>query len=289
MGRPVYRRPFFVYKRLPGNDDVFKPPAYHITGKITSFIPTTNADLMVTPITVKDISPRQTARLAGLSLLLTTVFGLYAQVAIVGGLIDLGNASTTSVRIIAQAPFYLVGFSIFMVEMLCQIAMMLFLYRLLKPVGSTMALVAVTVGIAGCVIKIMSRVFYLVPLSLYASPRALAAFDPEQVQALALIALRVNDIGAGVALIFFGISSVLKGYLVFRSSFLPRFLGIVGMLGGIGWTLYLYRPMADSVFSIIALIGLLAVICQVLWLTIVGVNEERWLAMQAKSKESIWT
>lgn len=234
------------------------------------------------------IGPRQMARLAGLFLFLTTGFGLYAQVGVVGSLIDLRDASITSANIVAHAPFYLAGFSLFMVEMLCQMAMMTCLYLLLRPAGRNVALVALIIGIVGCVIKVMSRVFYLLPLSLFGSPRALMAFDPEQVQALALVTLKINDIGAGVALIFFGVSSLLTAFLMFRSTYLPKVLGVVSMLAGLGWMLYLYRPLADAAFPVIALVGLVAVIGQVLWLTVVGVNEKRWLEIQAQAKAFIW-
>ena len=97
---------------------------------------------MVEATVREGIGPRQMARLAGLFLFLTTGFGLYAQVGVVGSLIDLRDASTTSANIVAHAPFYLAGFSLYMVEMLCQMAMMTCLYLLLRPAGRNVALVA---------------------------------------------------------------------------------------------------------------------------------------------------
>ena len=71
----------------------------------------------------------------------------------------------------------------------------------------------------------------------------MSVFSPEQLQALALLFLKVNDRGAGIALAFFGFYAILTGYLIIKSTYLPRILGIVSVIAGAGWLTFLYPPL----------------------------------------------
>ncbi len=79
-----------------------------------------------------------------------------------------------------------------------------------------------------------------------------------------------------MALAFFGFSTVLQGYLIFRSTFLPRFLGVLGMVAGLGWLTFLHPPLGYRAFPFIALLGFIGAAVTIFWLLVYGVNEERW-------------
>jgi len=104
----------------------------------------------------------------------------------------------------------------------------------------------------------------------------LSVFSPEQLQALALVFLKVNDRGAAMALVFFGFYALLTGYLIIRSTFLPRILGVVSMIAGLGWLSFLYLPLGYCLFPYVAAFGLLGAVALIVWLLVVGVNEQRW-------------
>jgi hypothetical protein len=149
-------------------------------------------------------------------------------------------------------------------------------YDLLKPAGRSVSLVAAFLGLAGSVIKTFSRVFFIVPLFVLGGAHYLSVFSAEQLQALALLFLKVNDRGAGVALVFFGFYALLTGYLIIRSTFLPRILGVLSVVGGLGWLSFLYLPLAHRAFPYVAVFALLGAAALILWLLVFGVNEQRW-------------
>jgi len=116
----------------------------------------------------------------------------------------------------------------------------------------------------------------------------LSVFSTEQLQGLVLLFLKVNDQGAAIALVFFGFSTLLKGYLVVRSTFLPRWLGVLSVVGGIGWLAFLSPTLGYQLFPYIAAVGLLGSVTTIVWLLVFGVDEQRWKEQATAAATSIW-
>jgi hypothetical protein len=225
---------------------------------------------------ITETSPRTKARITGVFYLLTVLTGIFAQGFVSGRLVVDGDAAATATNIIAQRGLFQLGFAVYLIEMACQIAMTALFYELLKPAGRSVSLLAAFLGLAGCVIKTFSRVFFIAPLFVLGGAHYLSVFSAEQLQALALLFLKVNDKGAEIALVFFGIYALLTGYLVIESTFLPRFLGWLGIFGGLGWLIFLYPPLAYRLLPYILMLGLIGSAAKILWLLVFGVNEQRW-------------
>ena len=225
---------------------------------------------------IAETSPRLKARITGVLYLVTMLTGIFAQGIVSERLVADGDAAATAANILAHKSLFQLGFAVFLIEMACQIAMTALFYDLLKPAGRSVSLVAAFLGLAGSVIKTFSRVFFIVPLFVLGGAHYLSVFSAEQLQALALLFLKVNDRGAGVALVFFGFYALLTGYLIIRSTFLPRILGVLSVVGGLGWLSFLYLPLAHRAFPYVAVFALLGAAALIVWLLIFGVNVQQW-------------
>jgi hypothetical protein len=229
-----------------------------------------------------DWSLRALGRTIALLMLATVVLGGVAQALITNRLVILHDPERTAANILAHESLYRIGFLLFMIEMSAQVAQIVLVFHLLRPVNRRIASLAVAFGLVGVTVKIVSRLFYLMPLILLKqSPAALGPFIADHLPAISHILLHIDDRGAGLALGFMGVETVLEGWLIFRSTFLPRWLGALTMIAGAGWLTFLAPTLGYELFDILALPGLIGVIAMVGWLLVKGVDEARWRAVAA--------
>ena len=235
-----------------------------------------------------EISPRTLARLTGLSYLLLILGGVFAQGFVAERLIDFKSAGATASNILANETLYRAGFTVYLIEMTAQIIMTVLFYYLLKPVSRIGSLLAAAIGLCGAVIKTFTRVMFLAPLWVLHHGDALVGMNAEQINSLALTLLRVNDEGAAVALALFGPSTFLIGWLMMKSTFFPKWLGFLAVVGGIAWSTFYWPSLGRSLFNISSLIALIGAIATIGWLIVVGVNEEKWRERAEAQAGSIW-
>jgi hypothetical protein len=237
---------------------------------------------------IAETSPRVKARITGLFYLLNILAGVFAQGFVSERLVAFGDAAATATNILTHESLFRLGFAVYLIEMACQVAVTVLFYELLKPAGRSVSLLAACLSLVGIAIKTFSRLFYIAPLLVLRDASYLSVFNAEQSQALALLLLKVNDQGAAIGLIFFGFYAVLKGYLIIRSTFLPRILGVLAVFAGLGLLTFLHMPLGYRLFPYTAALGLLAAVPQILWLLVVGVNEQRWKEQASAAATSIW-
>lgn len=237
---------------------------------------------------LSETSPSTRGRILAALYLVVIIGGIIGQAFIADRLIVRDDAASTAANILANRSLYRLAFTIFMIEMAAQMALSMMFYDLLKPVNRSVARAALIMGLTASGIKTMARLFFYAPLLLLGNPAYVSAFPPTQLEALALAFIRINSQGAAIALVFFGFETVLRGWLIFNSGFLPRFLGILSMIGGIGWLTWLWPPFGSQTFTVVALFAIAGVIATSGWLFIRGVDDAKWRQRAALATTSIW-
>lgn len=222
------------------------------------------------------MSPKTLARLTATFSLLTLIGGVVAQGFIANGLVSPRDAALTATNILGARQLYLLGFTIFLAEMASNIATVTLFYLLLRPVNRTAALVSLVFGLVGCTIKTLARAFYYAPLLILGGADYLSVYSLGQLQALALLAIKINNVMAGIALVFLGVCTIFQGYLIIKSTFLPRFLGVIAVVSGFGWLSYIYPPLGSALFYYLVVVAMLGLVLTAGWLLVRGVNEQRW-------------
>jgi hypothetical protein len=221
-------------------------------------------------------SPRLKARVAGIFEALEGTASAGGQVVILGSLVVAGNAATTAANILANQPLFWLGFAVSLLGVAFHVTWAVLFYELFKPVNRTIAILALCVVLVCCAMQALTALLYLAPLLVLQGGSALSAFTPAQVQGLAFALLKVNGQAFNVDLVFFGLWCVLSGYLIFRSTFMPHILGVLLMIDGVGWMLFMVPPLASFLFPVIAVDAGIAELPLQLWLIVMGVNSERW-------------
>jgi hypothetical protein len=235
-----------------------------------------------------ETSPSTRGRVLAALYLFVITAGIIAQVLIADRLVVRGDAAATAAHILANTSLYRLAFTIFMLEMVAQVCVSVMFYDLLKPVNRTLARTAAIIGVTGSGIKAMARLFYYAPLIVLGGASYLSAFQPAQLEALSFVLIRINNQGAAIALVFFGFETLIRGWLVFKSEFLPRFLGVLSMVAGLGWLTYLWPPLGSQAFIGVALFAIAGTIATTGWLFIRGVDDVKWKERAALATTSIW-
>ncbi len=225
---------------------------------------------------VTEASPRFKARMAGVFQLLEAITAASPGVFILGRLVVDGNAAATAANILGHERLFWLGFASSLIGVAFHIAWAFLMYELLKPVNRSISLLAAFVILVGCAIQALASLFYLAPLLILQGGSSWSAFTAEQLQALALMFLKLHTYAFDIYLVFFGFWCILIGYLVLRSTFLPRVLGVLFAISGLGWVTYLSPPLANYLWPYIAAASALGEIPMEFWLIVMGVNAQRW-------------
>ena len=237
-----------------------------------------NTDVMKERIT--ETSPQIYARIAGVLYLMIIVIGFSSEFFVRDKLVMSGDVTATANNIASSESLWRTSIACELILLVCAVALTLIFYVLLRPVNKNHALLAVLFNIVEFPIEAVSKLCLLAALFFSGSADYLKAFEPRQLHALVKISLKLHDYGFGIDLVFFGFACLVYGYLLFRSGYLPRTLGVLMAIAGLSYlansfTLILAPAYAGTIFLIVvlALIGELS-LC--LWLMVKGVNVPKW-------------
>jgi hypothetical protein len=226
---------------------------------------------------IAEASPRLKARIAGVFYVLTILARVIADGFVRNRLVVSDDAAATANNIMAHEPLFRLGFAADIIAFASYIALTALLYELFKPVNGSLSLGAAFFGLVASVVQAISSLFHLAPLALLGGAPSLSIFTVEQLQALALVFLRLRAAAYhNIGLVFFGLYCLLVGILILRSTFLPRILGLLMVLAGLSYQLFLSPALARSLQPYILVFPAVGQISLCLWLLVMGVNVQRW-------------
>jgi hypothetical protein len=226
-------------------------------------------------------SPLVYARIAGLLLLIVAILGPFSLLYVPSTLFVPGDAAATADNIRASEGLFRLGIVSDSLIFLIEIVLTALLYVLLRPVSRTLSLGAAFARLAMTIVQGINLLPYFIALLLLSGASYLTAFEPDQLDALALLFLNAHQDGVYIWQLFFGLHLLVLGYLIFKSGYFPRILGVLVVVGALGY-------LADSYGNILFhnygeifgwVVGVTAVFGELpffLWLLIRGVNVERY-------------
>lgn len=146
-------------------------------------------------------------------------------------------------------------------------------YEMFRPVSRVVSLAAACFSLVGCAVLGLGCVLLLAPVS---GSIGAPVGSPEELRVFAGLVLRLHAQAFNASMVFFGWYCLLIGYLVFRASFLPRVLGVLLAIAGLGWLTFLSPPLVRLLSPYILIPGLVGEGSLTLWLLIRGVNVAAW-------------
>ena len=215
------------------------------------------------------------SRIAGVAMLLSIVFGALGEAYLPGKIIVSGDATATAANIVNHPMLFRAAFATYMVEGLCDILLSVVFYILLKPVDRNLALISAFFGIASMVTFAISEAAFFASSLIVRDTGGMASFTVEQRNALAYLSLRISTMIAALFLILYGTATVIRGWLMVRSGYFPKWIGVLMIVGGAGFflrtTTYILAPSLSSWLMLLPMA--LGGIPLMLWLLIKGIRK----------------
>jgi hypothetical protein len=175
------------------------------------------------------------ARNAGILYLIIIICGLFTEMFVRQSMIVPGAASATATNISASDSLFRLGFVSDLIMVMCDVGVAWLFYLLLKPVNKNLALLAALFRLGQATIIGLNSLNHFSAILLLSGADYLTVFEPEQLNALVMHFLNAHTYGYLISGVFFGISCLILGYLFYRASYLPKFLGIMLISAGIGY------------------------------------------------------
>jgi len=217
------------------------------------------------------------ARIAGFLYLLIVIFGLIAQIFVRDNLVDYDNATITAKNILNAEFWYRFGFVSELLMLVCDIGVTTILYILLKDTSKNLSLLSTLFRVASIIILSVTALTHYAALSFLKDPGYLDVFTSSQLNAFALLSIKLHGTGYNISLFFFGFHLIILGFLIYRSGLFKKILGILLLIGGIcyianGFIWFLFPDLVKFVYPAIILPCAIGEWIFCFWLIIKGVR-----------------
>ena len=220
------------------------------------------------------------ARIAGFLYLLIIGFGLIAQIFVRDNLVDYNNATVTAKNIIASEFWFRFGFVSELIMLVCDIGVTTILYILLRDFSRNLALLSTFFRLTSIIILCVVALSHYAALFFLGDAQYLTVFNSDQLEALSLLSIKLHGSGYNISLLFFGLHLIILGYLIYKSAFLPKFLGVLLLIGGLcyiinSFTWFLFPTFVKTIYPAILIPCSIGELIFSLWLLIKGLKTKK--------------
>ncbi len=223
------------------------------------------------------------ARIAGLLFLLSMIGGGFGEFYVPTKLIVAFDATATANNIVAFNSLFRWGFAGYLLEAVCDISLAWIMYVLLRPVQKDIALLAAFFGLVSTAVFAVAELFFFGSTFILGGADYLKTFTPAQLNTLGLLSIKFYLYGGMIFLAFYGIATAIRGYLIYRSGYFPKFLGVLLVLAGLGFIAKNFAAVLAPKFpSDLFMVAMpFAGVALTLWFLVKGVDVPKWEAKAA--------
>ena len=226
--------------------------------------------------TAQITSLKKTGRTAGVLILLIAVIAILSMIFLPANMIVPGDATTTAMNIAVSEGAFRVSIAGDAIIFILEIVLVIVLYELLKPVNQSLSLVATFARLAMAIIQGINLLNYFMVLILVSDAGYLDMFQPDQTQALTMLFLDAHEKVVLIWGLAFCLHLFVLGYLVYKSGYIPRILGILLIISGLCYFIQSFGnillPQYEQIFTTIGFLSIIELAFPV-WLVIKGVKD----------------
>jgi hypothetical protein len=219
------------------------------------------------------------ARAAGVLYLIIIISGLFSELFVRSGIIVPGDANATAGNIAANSFLFRIGFISDLIMVMSDVGVALLLYFVLKPVNKGLSMLAAFFRLAQATVLGINLLNFYLPLLLLGDANYLSSFTNEQLNSLSLLFLNAHSYGYLISGVFFGISCVVLGHLIFKAGYFPKWLGILVVAAGISYLIdcvvnFLFPELASTSEILVMTVAVISELSLCLFLLIKGVKSK---------------
>lgn len=222
-------------------------------------------------------SPVPYARAVAIFLILSAVCGWFGEMYVPSQMLA-GDAAATADRLRSNDALFRLGFAAYLVEAFSDVVLAWLLYVLLKPVHRELALLSAFFGLVSMSLFAVTKLLYFAAPTVLSGRADLAAFTPAQIDSLASLFVALYAGLSGISMLFYGTAWIIRGWLTWRSAYLPRLLGAIMIVAGFGFAAKTITQVLAPAYSWDVLLApmFLNVVALAFWMLARGVDRETW-------------
>ncbi len=218
---------------------------------------------METQRVINETSFNRYARIAGALLLMSILAGIFGEIAVTSRLVVPGDAHATAQNIHESLFLYRLGFAAYLIEAICDVSLALIFYQLLKSVRKDFSLLAAFFALMATATFAFAELFYIIA-PVISEGNFTTSFSQIQLNDAAMFSLKIYGYAGGVFMVFYGMASIIRGYLIYKASYIPKYLGILYIIGGAcfilrNFLLVLIPSFATDILLLPMLIAMLSI------------------------------